>query len=167
MPLLKNGRVIEDQWITVEDDAALPAGGSVIVSLDRWLEHRAALKARNAPLGIRLRSDQHADAIAEDVERFDVIVLEFPAFTDGRSYSTARILREQHDYRGELRAAGQILRDQFLFLHRCGFDSFEVADASAVEAWQEAVSEFSVAYQPAAAGGLSVLALRHRPLAAE
>ena len=151
MPLIKHGAIIPDPWIAVSDGAILPEDAPAIVSFSRWRADRWALLARTAPLGVRLESDVAPEAIAEDVDRFGVIALAFPAFTDGRPYSHARLLRERHGYRGELRAVGNVLRDQFLFLHRCGFDAFEVADERAAAAWQDAVSEISVRYQPATA----------------
>jgi uncharacterized protein (DUF934 family) len=106
------------------------------------------LAGRNAPLGIRLRADQPPAEIVVDLDRFQVIALEFPSFVDGRAYSYARLLRERHGYRGELRAVGNVLRDQALFMRRCGFDSFEVAEGTGIAGWREALGEISVFYQP-------------------
>jgi len=161
MPLIKHGRLAEDRWSQVADDAPLPNGAPAIVGLERWRAERDSLTARNAPLGIRLKSDQPASLIAEDLAHFGVVALEFPKFTDGRAYSSARLLRERYGYTGEVRAVGAVLRDQFLFMERCGFDSLEVAGDKAAAAWREAVAEISVAYQPAADGRRPALALRH------
>ena len=120
-----------------------------MVSLERWQAEHETLSGRNRPIGLRLRSDQSPAAVADEVDRFDLIALDFPKFTDGRSYSHARLLRERYGYRGELRAVGKVLRDQFTFLLRCGFDSLEVADESLAGAWDEATSEISHAYQRA------------------
>jgi uncharacterized protein (DUF934 family) len=110
---------------------------------------------------VRLKSSELADAIAADAGRLALIALEFPAFRDGRAYSTARLLRERHGFKGELRAVGQVLRDQFLFMQRCGFDAFEVEEAQAA-AWQQAIGEFSVFYQPAADGRPTAVQLRQQ-----
>ncbi|MGF1610469.1 MAG: DUF934 domain-containing protein [Kiloniellales bacterium] len=160
MPLIKHGTLAEDPWVQLDDATPIAPGDHAIVSLERWQAERDPLLQRNAPIGLRLRSDQSPALIAEDVTRFAVIALEFPKFTDGRAYSYARLLRERYGFEGELRAVGAVLRDQFAFMARCGFDAFEVADAGAVEAWQEAAGEISVRYQPATDGELSVLALR-------
>jgi len=149
MPLIKDGLVIEDAWTRVEDCGVLP-DGPVVVSLARWQAERDALLQRNGPLGIVLASNEMPEAIADNLARFDLVCLAFPKFQDGRAYSSARKLRQRFGYRGELRAVGNVLRDQFLFMRRCGFDSFEVADARAVAQWQRAMSEISVVYQPAA-----------------
>ncbi len=160
MPLIKDDEFVEDPWIDVDDEEALPEGAPAIVSLARWRSERAALSGRNAPLGIRLRADQPPETIAGDVDRFQVIALEFPNFGDGRAYSYARLLRERHGYRGELRAVGNVLRDQALFMRRCGFDAFEVADGTAVEGWREAMGEISVFYQPTEDGRPAAPGLR-------
>ena len=167
MPLLRDGALVDDPWVTVDDGTQLPMDGPAIVSLERWQAHRDALLGRNAALGIRLKSDQSPALIAGDLDRFAVVALEFPVFRDGRAYSYARLLRERYGYRGEVRAVGEVLRDQFLFMLRCGFDALEVKDENAAGQWREAVSEISVVYQPAADSQTPVWALRHRRSAAE
>ena len=149
MPLIKDGVVTQDDWIRVADETPLPEG-PVIVTLARWQAERASLQGRNDALGIVLASSEAPETIADDLARFDLVCLDFPKFQDGRAYSYARKLRQRYGYTGELRAVGNVLRDQFLFMRRCGFDSFEVADARAVAQWQRAMSEISVVYQPAA-----------------
>ncbi len=160
MPLIKNNEVVPDPWASLGDEEALPEGAPAIVGLERWQNQRETLIERNAPLGIRLRSDQPPGPIAEDVHRFQVIALEFPKFGDGRAYSYARLLRERYGFRGELRAVGNVLRDQALFMLRCGFDAFEVAEDSALEGWRAALAEISVFYQPTADGHSPAHALR-------
>ncbi len=150
MALIKHGRLAEDPWILVEDEGPLPLAAPVIVGLARWREQRDALVARNAPLGVRLASDQPSELIAGDLEHFDLVALEFPKFTDGRAYSYARLLRERYGFTGELRAVGNVLRDQVFFMQRCGFDAFEVSDAAALHGWRAAAREITVRYQPAA-----------------
>ena len=167
MPLLRDGALVDDPWVTVDDGTQLPMDGPAIVSLERWQTHRDELLGRNAPLGIRLKSDQPPALIADDLDRFAVVALEFPVFRDGWAYSYARLLRERYGYRGEVRAVGEVLRDQFLFMLRCGFDALEVRDEKAADQWREAVSEISVVYQPAADSQTPVWALRHRRSAAE
>ncbi|HLI11862.1 MAG TPA: DUF934 domain-containing protein [Alphaproteobacteria bacterium] len=152
MPLLKRGKIVDDHWRFLADDAPVPANDAVAVSLERWQREHNLLTSRSAPLGLRLKSAQHPQAIANDVGYFALIALEFPKFTDGRAYSHARLLRERYGYRGELRAIGQVLRDQLLFMHRCGFDAYEIADTDAAEAWAAALAEITVWYQPTADG---------------
>ena len=162
MPLIKHGRLVEDPWVSLDDDAELPREAPVIVTLERWRGERDALIRRGGRLGIRLAADQSSDEIADDLDRFALVALDFPKFTDGRAYSTARLLRERHGFKGEVRATGQVLRDQFLFMHRCGFDAFEVKSADMLEAWHKAMGEFSLSYQPAADDRIPVYLLRRR-----
>ena len=160
MPLIKDNELVPDPWATLGDDAALPEGAPAIVSFERWQNERETLLQRNAPLGIRLRSDQPPKLVLDDLDRFAVVALEFPKFGDGRAYSYARLLRERYGFRGELRAVGNVLRDQALFMLRCGFDAFEVAEDSALEGWRAALAEISVFYQPTADGRSPAHALR-------
>ena len=118
---------------------------------------------RPTPLGLRLKSDQAPSAIAGDIERFDVLALEFPKFTDGRAYSSARLLRERHGFRGELRAVGNVLRDQLVFMRRCGFDSFQIPETADAAAWAGSLRGISVVYQPATDTRATALAARHKP----
>jgi uncharacterized protein (DUF934 family) len=159
MALIKNGRRANDPWRMLADKDAVPGDGPVIISLKRWTEEKPWLKGRKAPLGIRLQADQPPAIIEDDLERFEVIALEFPVFRDGRAYSYARLLRERHRFGGEVRAVGHILRDQIAFLLRCGFDAIE-ADGRAAEGWQTATTAFSAWYQPAADGEAPISARR-------
>ena len=167
MALIKDGQTVQDPWIGVPDDVELPSNGPIIVSLSRWQNERDALSGRSDPIGIRLASHEAASDIASGLNRIALVALEFPTFRDGRAYSTARLLRERYGFAGELRAVGNVLRDQLLFMHRCGFDAFEIASEDAVESWQKAMEEFSVWYQPASDKRVLVTALRHIRRAAE
>lgn len=149
MALISKGQLIDDEWLNLADEDEIPAEHPVIVSLERWKEERDQLMGRNAGLGIRLASSENPSEIADDLDRFAIIALEFPAYTDGRAYSYARQLRDKYGYEGELRAIGNVLRDQLLFMHRCGFDTYEVQKPDAVEQWRKATSELDVFLQPA------------------
>jgi uncharacterized protein (DUF934 family) len=165
MPLLKHGELIEDPWRRLADDEPLPGTDAglarVIVTLARWRADRA-LAGRRGPLGLLLRNSEPPAAIRNDVGLFDLIALEFPKFTDGRAYSQARALRERLGFRGELRATGQVLVDQLLFMQRCGFDAFEIAKGEPLEAWRKAIASFSVFYQPTGDGRRPVSTLRRQ-----
>lgn len=159
MPLVKDDALVADTWTRLNDDAAM-IDGPVVISLERWLNERDVLSSRNGPLGIVLTSHETPEQISDDLGRFSLICLEFPRFSDGRAYSHARKLRERFGYTGELRAVGNVLRDQFLFMQRCGFDAFEVADGTALEDWLRATTEISVAYQSAADRRATAMAQR-------
>jgi uncharacterized protein (DUF934 family) len=164
MPLLKHGRVSEDSWQPVGDDAPLSADGSIVISFARFKAEPDRLAGRNAALGLRLKNSDDVRALADHVGRLGLIVLEFPKYTDGRAYSQARILREELGYTGELRAAGNVLLDQLLFMQRCGFDAFELARPDAELAWRKAVSAFNVFHQPTGDGRATILEQRRRAL---
>ncbi|HVT53490.1 MAG TPA: DUF934 domain-containing protein [Dongiaceae bacterium] len=161
MAILKHGALQPNDWLTVADDQALPDGKPVVVTLDRFLKERDTLIGRNAPIGLKLKSDQSPVAVADDLDRFGLIVLEFPKFTDGRGYSQARILRQRLGYQAELRATGNVLRDQYLFMDRCGIDSIEIADEEKAGGFLDSLGEFSLWYQPAADQRPTVISLRH------
>ena len=167
MPLIKNGAISEDAWQFPADDAPLPDQGPVAISLERWQREREVLQARRAPLGLLVKSDTQVEDFAADLAEFELIALDFPTFRDGRPYSAARLLRERHGYTGELRAVGDVSRDQFLFMHRCGFDAFQVSSGGALEGWLRAVSEISIWYQPTGDPRGALGTLRHRRAAAE
>ena len=149
MPLIKGGQVIGDSWRHLTDDEAVPDGVAVTVSLQRWTKERDTLQSRSGQLGLRLPNDAAPAALAGDIARFGLIVLSFPRFTDGRAYSQARLLRGRLGYRGELRAAGNVLRDQLLFMTRCGIDALEIGDHIPIKEWLAALKEIDVFYQPA------------------
>jgi len=148
MPLLKDGTLVDDTWTPLADNGEPAPEGDVIVTLEQWQAGHERLRARNGRLGLWLKSDQSPALIADDLQHFDLIALEFPRFGDGRAYSYARLLRERFRFTGELRAVGNVLRDQLLFMLRCGFDAFEVKNANAAGAWREAIAEIGLFYQP-------------------
>ncbi len=166
MPLIKDGRVAEDPWLRLEDDTQLEPGTAVIISLERWRAERETLAGRNAPLGLWLKSDQSPVEVAEDLVHFDLVALEFPKFNDGRAFSYARLLRERYGFTGEVRAVGEVLQDQLLFMQRCGFNALAIAADDALDRWLAAVGEISVWYQPTADGRPFAMSLRERRQAA-
>jgi len=163
MALIKAGKRVEDPFVDASGADAIPPSGPVIVSLAQWQAQRDALLARGTPLGIRLHSDQSPEAIADDVQHFAVIALEFPKFRDGRAYSYARLLRERYGFKGELRAVGDVLMEQLFFMLRTGFDAFDVQQSpDPVAAFETALKDFSVWYQPTGDGRPTAMQLRHR-----
>lgn len=165
MLLNESGKIVEDAFLQVADDAALPDGVAVLISAARFLAGPDAILRREAPTGVLWPNNRNVEALAPYLDRLALVALDFPKFRDGRAYSQARILRERFRFRGELRATGDVLRDQFLFLIRSGFDAFEVKKEIGALAFAEAVSRYSVFYQPAADGRQSVF--RQRLLRAE
>lgn len=162
MPLIKDGAFVQDAFVTVTDDAALP-DGAAIVSLARFQKEREALLTRNAPLGVQLKSSENPELLGEDVQRFSVIVLEFPVFRDGRAFSWARMLRERLKFTGEIRGTGHFLYDQINYMKRVGFDAWNVADGFSLEQFQRALTEITNVYQPSADGKKTIRELRATP----
>ena len=160
MPLIRAGEVVEDPFVTAGEGEALPAEGAVIVCLETWQRDREALLSRGTPVGVRLHSDQPPAEIAGDVAKLAVVALEFPVFKDGRAYSYARLLRERYGFEGELRAVGDVLAEQFSYMQRSGFDSFDIAREGDVGEWKRVTSEMSVWYQPTADGRKTARDLR-------
>jgi phosphoadenosine phosphosulfate reductase len=121
----------------------------VLLSKKQWLAQRSGLAGRNAPLGLRLEPGETLDDIAADLPRFALIALSFPKFSDGRAFSTARLLREKHGFAGELRAVGDVLADQISHMRRVGFDSYEVTNAPTRRALvEDRIADVMLHYQP-------------------
>jgi uncharacterized protein (DUF934 family) len=152
MPLVKSGQVVEDRYVRVLDDAPIPDGVPVLVPAARFLADAAELIARGAPVGVLWPNDRRVAELEPWLDKVSLIALVFPKFRDGRAYSQARLLRERYGYRRELRATGDVLRDQFQFLLRAGFDSFEVKKPADALAFAAAAARYSVFYQPSADG---------------
>jgi uncharacterized protein (DUF934 family) len=162
MPLVKAGRIVEDRFVRVLDDAPVPDGVPVILPAVRLLADGRELAARQAPTGVVWPNDRKIAELAPHLERLALVALVFPTFRDGRAYSQARLIRERYRFRGELRATGQVLRDQFLFMLRAGFDAFEVTKDADAAAFAQAARRYSVFYQPTGDGRATARASRVR-----
>jgi uncharacterized protein (DUF934 family) len=157
MPLVKGGKIIDDSFVHVADGAELPEDGAVLVSAARFLGNPESFLQRKAKTGVLWPNNRDLDELVPYLDRLAAVALVFPSFRDGRAYSQARLLRERFQYRGELRATGQVLRDQFVFMLRAGFDAFEVKKQSDAEAFAQTVKRYSVFYQPTGDGRLTAL----------
>jgi uncharacterized protein (DUF934 family) len=150
MPLLtKDWTLIDDRWALLPETAVIadvPASTPAIVPLALWSAQNAVLAARD-DIGVWLKPADDPDALAGDVARLPLIAVDFPKFADGRGYSTARLLREKYRYTGELRAIGEILRDQLYYLRQCGFDTFALQPGRNVAEALAAFGDFSDNYQ--------------------
>jgi uncharacterized protein (DUF934 family) len=155
MPLVKGGKIVDDPFAHVADGAELPQG-CVLVSAARFLEDPETLLKRGK-VGVIWPNSRDVDDLVPYLDRVAAVALVFPTFRDGRAYSQARLLRERYSYRGELRATGQVLRDQFVFMLRAGFDAFDVKKQADAEAFAQTVHRYSVFYQPTGDGKLTAL----------
>jgi uncharacterized protein (DUF934 family) len=152
MPLVENGQIVPDRYVYVGADEPIPDRAPVIVPAQRFLADADALTRRDGSLGVIWPNDRRIAELAPWLGHLALVALHFPKFRDGRAYSQARLLRETYGYRGTLRATGDVLRDQFHFLIRAGFDSFEVKKPADARVFAEAASRYSVVYQPGADG---------------
>ena len=157
MPLVKRGEITRDDFVHVGEDLPLPEDGAVLVSATRFLADPELLLRHEGRIGVIWPNGRDVDALVPYLDRLATIALVFPTFRDGRAYSQARLLRERFQYRGELRATGQVLRDQFVFMLRAGFDAFDVRKQSDAEAFAQTVKRYSVFYQPTGDGRLTAL----------
>lgn len=157
--IIRNAGVSDDVWklITLAENETpeslrLPVG-PLLVPLSVWRVRKAELIRREYehgwPLGVWLAANEGPEDIAEDLDDFSVVAVNFPSFADGRGYSTARLLRSRYGYRGELRAVGDVLRDQLFYLKRCGFDAFAVRADKDIDEALAGLGDFSESYQAA------------------
>ena len=149
--IIVNGAIVTDHWITVHPTAdgqiEVPAEGDILVSLETWQAHKDALQSHQGRTGLLLNGDAELEDFADDLEQFDLVAINFPKFADGRGYSLARLVRERAGFSGELRAVGDVLRDQLFYLHRCGFNAFVIREDRDVEDALNAFKDFTVTYQ--------------------
>ena len=152
MPLYKGGAFRDDPWLIIDDQAAVPDGKDVIVGKARFLTEIEALLARSGRLGVVLVAGGNLDGLVPYLGRLSLIELRIPKYSDGRFYSIARLLRDRHGFLGELRASGDVLRDQVLHLLRAGFDALDVTHPGTVEALRlGTIVAVHHHYQPASA----------------
>ena len=149
--IIRDREVVADDWQVLpaiaEGAAAALPDGKLIVPLNVWLAQTDALTERKRPVGIWLDSNQDAAEIANAVNSFAVIAVNFPKFADGRGYSIATLLRSRYGYKGELRAIGDVLRDQLFYMQRVGFNAFAVRADKDIHDALKALKDFSVTYQ--------------------
>ena len=156
MPTLikwRDGRAdtAEDPFTAVPDETELPPG-DVIVSLSRFQQDGERLLSEGRSVGVRVEPNEAVEDLAYDLPRIAAVALAFPKYRQGQHYSSATLLRERYGYQGEVRAVGEVLREQARFMVRCGFDAFEPADGSTPEDWTRRAAGFRHVYQRAADG---------------
>ncbi|TMH59695.1 MAG: DUF934 domain-containing protein [Betaproteobacteria bacterium] len=147
--LIKDGAIADDRWTLLREATSLadvPNGEPAIVPLALWLAQRDALRARSE-IGVWHKPADDPDLLAPDCPALPLIAIDFPQFTDGRGYSIARLLRERHRFEGELRAIGDVLRDQLYYLSQCGFNAFAVRADRNLEDALKGLTDFSDNYQ--------------------
>lgn len=146
--LIKDKEIVDDSWSIVRDENT--GNGNQILPLEAFLK---AAEDNNLDLertGVWLASDVAVEAIADYVPSLKLIAVDFPAFADGRGFSIGRMLREQYDFAGELRAVGHFMEDQVFYLSRCGFNAFKMEDDCNLESMLNRLNDFTNSYQAAA-----------------
>ena len=147
MSIIRNRTIVEDDFRALGNEDPI-ADGDIILSLERFREQREALAGREGRIGVQVPNDVLAEDLLAELGDVDLIAIDFPIYRDGRGFSTARLLR-RGGFQGELRATGNVLRDQIAFMERCGFDAYEVAEGKSLERALEGFEDFSVTYQDA------------------
>jgi len=143
--IIRQRAIVSDDYVEVADDAELPVSGKVIVSLARWNAHHEGLLIRFESVGVRIASDKLPKDIHE-LGSLALVAIEFPRFSDGRGYSIARLLRREA-FQGEIRAVGWVLRDNLLYMERCGIDAYDLLPGKSLESAVQAFGELDVVYQ--------------------
>ncbi len=146
MQIIKDQQIVENEWFHADEMAEQPAG-KVTIPFSRWQEQRADL-IDHTHLGIRLTTSDSVTDIIADLKYFELIAIVFEKFNDGRGYTQARLLRERFGFKGEIRAVGNILRDQLYYLMRCGFNAFEFGNDENLENALQAFTAYSISAQP-------------------
>ena len=157
MPLVNGGKIVDDSFVKLAVDTPLPEGGDILVPAERFVGEADALLKRTGKVGVIWPNNRDIDDLVPYLDRLAAVALVFPSFRDGRAYSQARLLRERYGFEGELRATGQVLRDQFVFMLRAGFDAFEVKKDSDAAAFAATTKRYSVFYQPTGDGRVTAL----------
>ena len=145
--IIKDGAITTDSFVIVEAADQFPAEGHVLISLDLWPELKAQFNPDKHSLGIKVSGDAELESFQDLLSVAAMVAIEFPVFRDGRGYSLARLVRERAGFKGELRAVGDVLRDQLFYLKRCGFTSFAVREDRSLEDALQGLTDFSVTYQ--------------------
>jgi uncharacterized protein (DUF934 family) len=152
--IIKQREIVADDWQVLKLDEGQSAetvevpAGKIIVPLSVWKAQKANLSAR-ASLGVWIASDERPEDLRGELDKFAVVAVDFPKFTDGRGYSIAYNLRMRLGYTGELRAIGDVLRDQLFAMQRCGFNAFATRQDRSIEDALKGLSVFSEVYQAA------------------
>ena len=144
--LINHTCTLEDNWSFVESIESTVPAGNVIIPGSYWLENKESLSNRE-DIGIWLDSDAEPELFIQEIKSLPLVAINFPAFANGRGYSLARLVKERSEFKGELRAIGDVLIDQIYFMKRCGFDTFLLKDGLSAEKALEYLATFSDPYQ--------------------
>lgn len=150
--LISTDAIVDNLWTVLKTATgpeilkAVP-GRNFIVPLQFWKLYRDELDDYNGNIAIWLDSGDSVEQIGDELHSFPLIALNFPVFSDGRSYTNARELRQRYEYKGEIRAIGDVLRDQLYYMAQCGFDTFEIRHDQDTDLCLAAFADFQTGYQ--------------------
>jgi uncharacterized protein (DUF934 family) len=160
--IIKENKIQRDNWILIsepDDSGALPEG-DLVIPFVFWKEHQDLCSAHQGKVGVLINGDTTLADLGSFLDKFELIALDFPAFKDGRCYSHARMLRDRYGYKGDIRAVGDILRDQLFYMQRCGISSFVVREDRDIKDALNGLKDFTVTYQSASDGSLPLYKTR-------
>ena len=145
--IIRNRELIDDHWVYLNADEPVPVGTDVVVPLATFLADTAALLARGDRIGVRIEPGEGIADLVPHLAHIALVAVHFPAFHDGRGLSYARELRERHRYVGEIRAIGDVNRDQLHDMYRCGINAFDVKEGTSIVGALIGLDDFSTGYQ--------------------
>lgn len=146
MQIIKDKQIVENTYRYLADDESL-SNGNITVSLARWLQEKAQLLSHDGQVGLRLTIEDDVTLIADDLNKIALIELNFPAFTDGRLFSRAKLLRIRFGYQGEIRAVGNFMLDQVFYLSKIGVNAFHLNNEEQLPVALATLDDFSISYQ--------------------
>ncbi len=158
--IIRDRKIVEDEWLALDDAAPIPASGKIILSWPRWQAEKPALHPRG-DVGVAIPSNLDLTELKDDLPSLALIAISFVFIQpkpeggrtfDGRAYSQARLLRERYGFKGEIRATGDVFRDSMYYMQRCGVNVFELKPGQDLNDALNAFKDFSSSYQPAADG---------------
>jgi len=145
--LIDTTDLIEDTWERLADDIAIGGQTKIIVSPERLKRDWEAISRLDVEIGVELEPDAIVEDILYALPKLTLVVLQFEVFADGRAFSQARLLRDRYEFAGDIRAMGDVIRDQLAFMYRCGFNQFEIPDDEDSQLALLAFNEISYGYQ--------------------
>lgn len=161
-PLNGKAELVPDEFTVVALDQAVPSEGKVLIALDLWIAEKDFFRARaeRGELGVWLSPDCNPELLAGDVNLLPIIAFDFPVFKYGQGYSGAVLLRTRFGFKGQIRAFGDIWRDQLFYLARCGFTQFHLKPGKSLDDALNGFNDFTTPYQTSADNALPIFSRR-------
>ncbi|MGO1750241.1 MAG: DUF934 domain-containing protein [Marinobacter sp.] len=151
--IFRDGSIRQNQWVVIQrpesgESLDIPEQQPALIPADLWIADREQFAGKDN-IGVWLDSHDEPGILADHVHELSLVAVNFPKFSDGRGYSTARLLRERFGYKNELRAIGDVLLDQLQFMKRCGFDTYDLRPDKDTRKAARSLNFFSQGYQAA------------------